>query len=151
MRTIKFRGKFVDGGFNPFGCQYAGGEWIYGLPDFIGEIEATIHDEKSQVISVYVDKKTIGQFTGLYDKNGKEIYEGDIVKLTCKEGEWTAVVEFGNPYGRYTWGFEFVNRKCNFNTDILLWAEMEDANVYCEVIGNIYDNPELFEEVELDE
>ena len=90
------------------------------------------------------------QFTGLYDRNGKEIYEGDIVKLYKPELkiEWTAIVEFGNPNGVYNWGYQLKPITNNaiiyhYNSDILCWVGMEDINVYCEVIGNIYENPEL--------
>jgi uncharacterized phage protein (TIGR01671 family) len=82
----------------------------------------------------------------LTDKNGKKIFEGDIVKCTdtFSDYEFIAVVMFGNPKGEYNWGFQ-LNRisGANANTDILLWVDMEETGAFIEVIGNIHDNPEL--------
>ena len=95
------------------------------------------------------DEVIIEQYTGLKDKNGKKIYEGDIVSFNyrcCKEcptETYRAIIEFGNPNGVYNWGFEmkFIGKVKPSNTDILLWIEMPD--VECVVIGNIHENPEL--------
>ena len=98
------------------------------------------------VNNVFVDKKTVGQYTGLEDKNGKKIFEGDIVELwtTDTDKKYKAAVAFGNPNGRYSWGWQLVTeRGFPLNGEILLWVEMEDSGAFCEVIGNIHDNPEL--------
>lgn len=94
-----------------------------------------------------INDETVGDYTGLTDKNGKKIFEGDIVKLYDTWGTvWRAVVEFGNPNGNFTWGWQLSPlRKVDINTDILCWVEMEEAGAYCEVIGTIYDSPELLE------
>lgn len=93
--------------------------------------------------------ETVGQYTGLKDKNGKLIFEGDVVKLTDTNNniEWKAYVVFGNPYGEFNWGWNlmYIGEKTKVDTDILLWTEMEETGAYCEVIGNVYDNPELLE------
>jgi hypothetical protein len=77
------------------------------------------------------DNDNVMQFTGLYDKNGKEIYEGDIVKLVNKDGiKHITEIKWHN--GRYV---------------IDTWMMFADTLVLhkCEVIGNIYENPELIE------
>ena len=141
MREILFRGKTDKG------------EWVYG--DFVNDWSnqntkpnKTIYNNIGKYV---VLPETIGQYTGLTDKNGNKIFEGDIVQLTDirYNNEWKAVVVFGNPYCQYSWGWnlQYIGKKPQINTDILLWVEMEDVQVYCEVIGNIHDNPELVKEL----
>lgn len=149
MREILFRGKRKDNG-----------EWVYGsLFDWGGDGSQVIiipfceHASSLsagkwvQKFGVAVDPETVGQYTGLTYKNSKKIFEGDIVELTDKSFgyKWKAVVEFGNPNGNYTWGWQLkpIGNAKNVNTDILCWVEMEEAGAYCEVIGTIHDNPEL--------
>lgn len=89
------------------------------------------------------------QYTELKDKNGKEIYEGDIVKYLAGENyENTGVVTWAdekNSFNLKTYpfmcGFVIHNEKEN-KTDFFEW----DENGYMEVLGNIYENPELLEE-----
>lgn len=138
MREILFRGKRVDNG-----------EWVYS--SFI------MQDKEHKVLSTEAElfdgekwraviPETVGEYTGLTDKNGKKIFEGDTVKLYDTWGTWRAAVEFGNPNGNYTWGWQLKPiGKVDINTDILCWVEMEESGAYCEVIGNIHDNPELME------
>lgn len=144
MREILFRTKMkTDNG------EYKKGDWVFG--DLV-----RIKDGEKTLTMIYgfgeVDPETVGQYTGLTDKNGKKIFEGDIVHLTDVryDNEWKAVVVFGNPYCQYSWGWnlQYIGKKPKINPDILLWVEMEDVQVYCEVIGNIYDNPELMEGAE---
>ena len=138
MRDILFRGKIQ-------GLT----DWIYGYYAKSGENHFILLDTDNEDNYSIVDPETVGQYTGLTDKNGKKIFEGDIVKLTDKSFgyKWKAVVEFGNPNGNYTWGWQLkpIGKAKNVNTDILCWVEMEEAGAYCEVIGNKWDNPELLE------
>ena len=140
MTEILFRGKTSDG------------EWVEG--DLLqtryhsGHIEYQIMPQTPVSSAVPVLPETVGQYTGLTDRNGKRIFEGDIVRLTDEhnEIEWTAVVVFGNPNGEYNWGWQLkAIGEFDGNKDILLWVDMEESGAYCEVIGNIYDNPELME------
>ena len=130
MREIKFRGKRLDNG-----------EWVYG--DYhrrAGGVHCIIAmepDEQGKVCYVVnqVDPKTVGQYTGLLDKNGKEIYEVDIVSMSYASFETTVVIKFSIEYRRGLFacvGDEgvYALRDCNGVADI-------------EVIGNIHDSPEL--------
>jgi len=91
------------------------------------------------------------QYTGLKDDNEKEIYEGDILRVSAKdavdiEWNWVGVVKFGNPNGLYNWGFQLKPislKEDEVNPEILLWVETEVPGHTCEVIGNIYENPDL--------
>jgi uncharacterized phage protein (TIGR01671 family) len=69
------------------------------------------------------------QYTGLKDKNGKEIYEGDIVRFSFKHGDVVRFVEWSYPYSGWAMGGHKYTP--------------EECEVFGEVIGNIYENPEL--------
>lgn len=84
---------------------------------------------------VHCDNGIICQYTGLHDKNGKEIYEGDIIELKANNGccEMTGIII----YDEYDLAFEL--RDIGEGTQECLWYTEQEL----EVIGNIYDNPEL--------
>lgn len=156
MRELRFRAKRLDNGEwveganiltlnteEPFDAyMFAAGDAVYTQE---GDTFGNLRIITGKLYKVNPD--TVGQFTDLTDSHGKKIFEGDIVKLTDKNygTEWTAQVVFGNPYSEYSWGWNFqhIGKKPQVNTDILLWVEMEEVGVQCEVIGNIHDNPEL--------
>ena len=125
MRTIKFRGKKVTNGV-----------WAYGSLVYLDEKGAAIYvqtDNGSAKVMdlVYVNPETVGQFTGLYDKNKKEIYEGDILKVSGL-GE-KIEVRFVRGVFAFLWNGD-LDDEAPINAPTQEWAE---------VIGNIHDNPKL--------
>lgn len=141
-----YRGKRIDNG-----------GWIVGslIVDKHQDIET---GEQIEIIGIYpseykdfskrIDPSTICQCTGLKDDDGTLIFENDVLSLKdeISKCEWKAVVKFGNPNGEYNWGWQLVPiTECDANKDILLWVETEMGYMYCEVIGNTIDNPELLE------
>ena len=115
--------------------------WVHG---YLGD-ENYIYD-KSLEGEFLVDENTICQYTGLTDKSGKKIWEGDIIKYHF--GEVYAPVKFGEYQSCFDStstshvGF-YVDwdEKHNFRKDLGYWIKLVDA----EVVGNIFDNPELLE------
>lgn len=83
-----------------------------------------------------LDGYELNQYTGLKDKNGKEIYEGDICKYVCGKSEWIAEVVFH--YGMFT----FPIKEKPLGRYVYIHNVLERE---LEVIGNIYENPELLE------
>lgn len=134
-REILFRGKRIDNG-----------EWVEGYfcPCSFGRFPckpAIISTEKLEQGAwepVKVDLATVGQYTGLTDKNGKKIFEGDVV-TDCEYGGVYSVRYFGdNEYPAFDVSPELETVECNGLSFL--------SNVNClEVIGNIHDNPELLE------
>lgn len=89
-----------------------------------------------------VDPSTVCEYTGLTDSDGKRVFDGDILKFHDEPNdyEWIGRVEFGNPNGGYTWGWQLVHISGpEPNIDILCWFNMEEVGVYSEVIGNKFD------------
>ena len=134
MREILFRGKRVDNG-----------EWIEGyLASFkcyldgrvfmvIIQTNATIYSHCEIKSWEEVDPKTIGQFTGLHDKNGKKIFEGDIIDLP-----YWYVAYAGDLRESTGMNAGWYVQRDGFES----WTELECTEDN-EVIGNIHDNPEL--------
>lgn len=124
MREIKFRGK-----------RLTDGKWIYG--DFFRNrglsfiaADGIVENPLASWHDYNVDPDTVGQFTGLYDDNGKEIYEGDIFQVKAYEPKFE--VYFKNGVFEYrqigSSNRPFPLRRIYFDSYVL---------------GNIHDNPEL--------
>lgn len=127
MREILFRGKRVDNG-----------EWVFGLVARIGELETSNIVGKEFDILVPVLTNTIGQYTGLIDKNGVKIFEGDIVSFDdCKSTE-------SGYYELDCIGTVFFDLEtASFCVTNRLMAESYEVLEECLVVGNIHDNLEL--------
>lgn len=141
MREILFRGKRI---YN--------GEWVEGslLKGKKGDADCAIIVPEKELQAVGLDfcvecdrpydesfeafPETVGQYTGLTDKKGKKIFEGDIVKGYFNDKLIRGVVVYGND------ATFFIQRKG------LCGIGLNNGEIWIEVIGNIHDNPELLEE-----
>lgn len=135
MREILFRGKQVNND-----------EWVIGnlicldVPkDIISdeEFDCYIGDSRG-IYSFRVNPSTVGQYTGLTDKNGNKIFEGDIIK------------HFNDPLNPLCYDvyqIVFNKTRCMFEGRLhKSWAAELRPNLKYEIIGNIYDNPELIKQ-----
>lgn len=146
MKTIKFRGKDANGEWKEGslitdkyqrsdGKQFDVSFIVSGLPCV--ELPDDIWTSKMQ----RVDPTTVGQFTGLHDKNGKEIYEGDIIQGEYNHNHLIRYSEYDACYTatlvEYV-GDEFAER---WNTGSVTQKWIDEFSKV--VIGNIFDNPKL--------
>ena len=141
MREILFRGKRLDNG-----------EWVYG--SFIqvehedGSFTAAIFQKKDAGGDAEVSPATVGQYTGLRDKNGKRIFEGDILRIAkISDGLGSYYhppldypVNVVVKWDLCAWMWETLCEDKRYISFSNAWCHYE-----CEIIGNIHDNPELLE------
>lgn len=133
MREILFRGRDISR------------QWHYGVPLMLNEDYVCI--AKLNEHNKTVDYKTVGQYTGLTDKNGKKIFEGDIIIFNRKRNlpntnQTPEVIIYNQrdcAFQRYPY-FQSVTKG---GAGKLIQTDMMSE---CEVIGNIHDNPELLKE-----
>ena len=127
-REILFRGKRTNNG-----------EWVEGWvtsqfkKHTEGELLTRIQSNVFGVGEHLVDTETVGEYTGLTDKNGKKIFEGDIVSGYFDHEKIVGYIFYGSD-AKF-----FIQRKGLFG------IELNNAEDWVEVIGNIHDNPELLE------
>lgn len=131
MRTIKFRGKEIETN-----------QWVYGdLLQCPNKYPTIRMWEEAYPIARSIDfvvfPETIGLFTGLHDKNGKEIYEGDIVNLVNYGERGDALVLWNQDIGAWCLQLRYEPRVGS--KTLGSWLEEE----VLEIIGNIHANPEL--------
>jgi uncharacterized phage protein (TIGR01671 family) len=143
MREILFRGKTDKG------------EWVFGFYHNETSIESPSSDRKvtrhhiyTQDFDKFVIPETVGQFAGLTDKNGKKIFEGDIIKAITLDTntEQLAIIGFGNFVDENN-GDEYLGFYIEFDGSktTITQLSMKEVENRFEVIGNIHDNPELLE------
>ena len=154
MREILFKGKRIDNGEWVEGYYYKMSETTYCFKEdyerkpvpehhYILQERMTDWELPNQIVQIEIDSKTLCQFTGLCDKNGKKIWENDIVKTVS---DIYAHVKFG----LYTTGFAL--EECNqgfyvdFSVKTYLRHELGYWNNKVEVRGNIFDNRDLLQE-----
>lgn len=137
MRTIKFRGKCCHSDAWAFGNLVDYGE------DENPEIQGfdVYHEGRDVWQERSVERDTIGQFTGLHDKNGKEIYEGDIISSKMLP-QIKHLIFYNEKQGKFMAGLYGKTNIYDFGVcgvDNPAWMAEK------EVIGNIHDNPKLLE------
>ena len=126
MKTIKFRAKTKNG------------EWIYNLAPLV---PFSVFDLPE------IDRDTLTQFTGLHDCHGAEIYEGDFLKVNLSEGYKMLLVCYNEDIMGFClahledWYDPFLYNR--YQASVSWWERFKD-NI--EVIGNRYDNPEVFDQ-----
>ena len=144
MREIKFRGKAT-----------AGDKWTFGhLMFWAGNYQIWETEKNGETHNYQVIPETVGQFTGLHDKNGNEIYEGDAVRIVFNQNansysgsnvnltEHICIVEYNAAMA----GFCLRNttdktpNKHNFKVISFNHYRLRDVK---EIIGNIHENPQL--------
>ena len=142
MREMLFRGKRVDTDEWVEGGLITGYDYLDEYPmDVIAPVDAVFYPHNEISVMFLVNPETVGQYTGLTDKNGVKIFEGDIVDAS--DGWWGASGPAGHDSPIIK--VEYDESVCGFAPFAIYDCDC-DVYIYpdeCTVIGNIHDNPEL--------
>ena len=130
MREIKFRA------WLKYGKEIVDVEEIDFMNEVINYIDNDYENNEQEIIGAYFENIELMQYTGLKDKNNKEIYEGDIVKLRANHG--IGVIKYSDEWGAFI--VEYIKPRP------LAVLGMNYYKEDIEVLGNIYENPELLKE-----
>ena len=130
MREILYRGGWIKNG-----------EWIEGYYVLLNDthyiLEAGSEDWGVNGEWFQVVPKSVGQYTGLKDKNEKKIFEGDIIRYQRGIDKFELMV--------VVWNESTASLVLAYSKDMNYYETLMNTKYYCEVIGNIYYNPELME------
>ena len=128
MREILFRGGWIKNG-----------EWIEGYYVFLNDthyiLEAGSEDWGANGEWFQVVPKSVVQYTGLKDKNGKKIFEGDIIRYQRGIDKFELMI--------VVWNESTASFVLAYSKDMYYYETLMNTKYYCEVIGNIYNNREL--------
>lgn len=128
MREIKFRAKTIDTG-----------EWLYGNLQVPKKEGAGYYMWDASMWQRQVDPETIGEFTSLKDRNGNDIYEGDIISFDYGDGESVSEdlieVRFVRGVFAFLWNGD-LDDECSVSSPTHEWAIVK---------GNIHDNPDMLQ------
>lgn len=122
---ILFRGQRLDNG-----------EWVYGGIRIV-QNRYYIIPEDSNPFGFEVDPATVGQYTGLTDKNGKKIFKGDIVKCNNKVEEYIGIVDWDGCNPSMCIRYKSISGFSRVEYDFI-----KCGNMTIEILGNVHDNPD---------